>query len=349
MAPELCSGNPYSYPADMWALGCVVFELMALHSPWNGGGAGAPRTYPALVACIREGRPDYAPLAREYPTRLVDTAKWMLQRTVAKRATASDIVGLLEMRAPPALAQTICPGAPPPPATPSIPAPPPSVDTSRDDDEDDDACRRTLVMHTTDNGASRDLAQEARCARIVRDAAKLVNAAKVVQQSFRISVERRRIAGIATAAVPRPRTLKPFDRPSGGVVHGVVGTPAPLKKPTLPPPTHRRAPPPPPSPPTLDPLATSARVLQKAVRNSLNRRRRDVVPRARPADPPPPPAVSTRLEQLALPRARMPRYAAPSYAPIPPAAAKMPFAARRVAAARVPSTTPPAAPRPAWV
>ena len=34
MSPEQCAGQPYSFSADMWSLGVVAYELMALRSPW---------------------------------------------------------------------------------------------------------------------------------------------------------------------------------------------------------------------------------------------------------------------------------------------------------------------------
>jgi len=34
MAPEVMQGSPYSYPADIWSLGCVIYELCNLASPF---------------------------------------------------------------------------------------------------------------------------------------------------------------------------------------------------------------------------------------------------------------------------------------------------------------------------
>ena len=36
MSPELCNSDPYSYPSDMWGLGCIFFELIALRRPFLG-------------------------------------------------------------------------------------------------------------------------------------------------------------------------------------------------------------------------------------------------------------------------------------------------------------------------
>ena len=35
MSPELCKGDSYNRAADVWALGCVLYELMTLSCPWH--------------------------------------------------------------------------------------------------------------------------------------------------------------------------------------------------------------------------------------------------------------------------------------------------------------------------
>jgi len=34
MSPELCAGKPYDRGCDVWALGCVLYEMMSLSAPW---------------------------------------------------------------------------------------------------------------------------------------------------------------------------------------------------------------------------------------------------------------------------------------------------------------------------
>lgn len=36
MAPEIYEGHPYNYPVDIWAIGCVLYELLTLKHPFNG-------------------------------------------------------------------------------------------------------------------------------------------------------------------------------------------------------------------------------------------------------------------------------------------------------------------------
>lgn len=35
LAPEICKGQSYSYPADIWMTGVVIFELMTLNKPFE--------------------------------------------------------------------------------------------------------------------------------------------------------------------------------------------------------------------------------------------------------------------------------------------------------------------------
>jgi NIMA (never in mitosis gene a)-related kinase len=37
MSPELCESRPYSCKSDMWAFGCLVFEMCELHPPFTAG------------------------------------------------------------------------------------------------------------------------------------------------------------------------------------------------------------------------------------------------------------------------------------------------------------------------
>lgn len=40
LAPELVRGQAYSQPADVWSLGCVLFEMLTLRRPFAGGNIG---------------------------------------------------------------------------------------------------------------------------------------------------------------------------------------------------------------------------------------------------------------------------------------------------------------------
>ena len=36
IAPEVCRGEPYNYKADVWSLGCIIYELCGLKRPFEG-------------------------------------------------------------------------------------------------------------------------------------------------------------------------------------------------------------------------------------------------------------------------------------------------------------------------
>jgi len=36
MSPEVCQGQQYGYMSDVWALGCILYEICALQQAWNG-------------------------------------------------------------------------------------------------------------------------------------------------------------------------------------------------------------------------------------------------------------------------------------------------------------------------
>ena len=52
MSPEQMSSHSYSYPADLWALGCVLFELITLARAFD------TPSFPALYKAVIDGRSD---------------------------------------------------------------------------------------------------------------------------------------------------------------------------------------------------------------------------------------------------------------------------------------------------
>jgi len=222
LSPEQCLGQFYSFPADMWSLGCVAYELMALSPLWS-----AATSVASVYAMIRKETPDMTSLLEQYPERLVDLTRWMLRRDVSERATAAQVENLLELRPPPKhVIETL--------------APPSSENVIAD---------------------------------IVADARKFL-AAERLQASFRVSLERRRIRKATDAAIVHvdPVPLSPVDKQT----------------------EETRT--------SKERKEEMSRVLQKAVRRSLNRRAKPSPATKAGRGTDAPPACSTRLQELATPR-----------------------------------------------
>lgn len=84
LSPEICQERPYSWSSDVWAMGCILYEMAALRVPFD-----APNIR-ALVSKITRG-----PMPQLPPRFSPDTVKLcgdLLQRDDRKRPTASDIL-----------------------------------------------------------------------------------------------------------------------------------------------------------------------------------------------------------------------------------------------------------------
>jgi serine/threonine protein kinase len=84
MAPEMIQDNSYSFPADIWSLGCVIYELMTLKPPFIGS------KIPDLTPKITKG--EYPPLEGNYNQKLKDLIENMLTVNIDKRITIEEIL-----------------------------------------------------------------------------------------------------------------------------------------------------------------------------------------------------------------------------------------------------------------
>lgn len=85
LSPELCEEKPYNSKSDIWALGCVLYELCALKKPFDATNPGA------LILKIL--RSTYAPLSNTFSAELREIAKLCLLKDHKKRP---DIIGILK-------------------------------------------------------------------------------------------------------------------------------------------------------------------------------------------------------------------------------------------------------------
>jgi len=125
MAPELCRGARYDRGADCWAVGCVLYELMALAPPWMDrvGGPNAPGGIGALLRLISNNTLNLAPLRAHFSPELCNLLGSLLAKAPENRPSLEAILAMpLVQNALPKQ-----PHQPHQPPTPHTPAPPPSV------------------------------------------------------------------------------------------------------------------------------------------------------------------------------------------------------------------------------
>eukprot|EP00747_Dinoflagellata_sp_TGD_P183619 gnl/TRDRNA2_/TRDRNA2_38595_c0_seq1.p1 gnl/TRDRNA2_/TRDRNA2_38595_c0~~gnl/TRDRNA2_/TRDRNA2_38595_c0_seq1.p1 ORF type:complete len:385 (+),score=68.91 gnl/TRDRNA2_/TRDRNA2_38595_c0_seq1:93-1247(+) len=84
MSPEICQKQPYACPSDVWAVGCVLFELCALHVPFDAGDLNELRN-----RIVRGNAPR---IPDTYSKELSTLASEMLCRQASGRPTAATIL-----------------------------------------------------------------------------------------------------------------------------------------------------------------------------------------------------------------------------------------------------------------
>jgi len=77
LSPELIEGKPYSDTTDVWSLGVVLYEVLALHPPFNG------RCLQDVVNTVLRGR--YSPLPSSRPQEFTSLVADMLTREPHRR------------------------------------------------------------------------------------------------------------------------------------------------------------------------------------------------------------------------------------------------------------------------
>ena len=84
MCPEIVRNKPYDGKCDVWALGCVLHELMALRKPFMGV------NQMELLDNIKYVRPADIP-SKEYDWHSRELSRWMLQKDEKYRPTLLDV------------------------------------------------------------------------------------------------------------------------------------------------------------------------------------------------------------------------------------------------------------------
>ncbi|OLP78100.1 Serine/threonine-protein kinase Nek8 [Symbiodinium microadriaticum] len=83
LSPEICEERPYNELSDVWAFGCVVYEMCTLRHPFEA------RNQAALLIKILRGQ--FAPIQASYSQDLRELIDGCLQRELHKRTRLADI------------------------------------------------------------------------------------------------------------------------------------------------------------------------------------------------------------------------------------------------------------------
>eukprot|EP00741_Cyanophora_paradoxa_P014947 tig00020830_g14421.t1 len=84
LSPELCEDKPYNEKSDVWAMGCVLYELCTLKHPFDAQNQGA------LILKIIRGK--YPPIPSSYSRELSEVLSKCLTRETSRRPDAEGIL-----------------------------------------------------------------------------------------------------------------------------------------------------------------------------------------------------------------------------------------------------------------
>ncbi|XGW21232.1 hypothetical protein V3C99_004296 [Haemonchus contortus] len=101
ISPEMCSGKTYNEKSDMWALGCILYEMVCLQKAFEG------ENLPALVNKIMTGT--YAPVRGPYSSEIKLLIRELLQHDPEARPRAAEALRML--RPPVSAAPVISPSS----------------------------------------------------------------------------------------------------------------------------------------------------------------------------------------------------------------------------------------------
>ena len=84
LSPEMCEDKPYNQKSDVWALGCILYELCTYRHPFNASNHGA------LILKILNSNPD--PILAIYSSKLQQLVNQILEKDFEKRPNCVDIL-----------------------------------------------------------------------------------------------------------------------------------------------------------------------------------------------------------------------------------------------------------------
>ncbi|XP_065070111.1 serine/threonine-protein kinase Nek8-like [Rhopilema esculentum] len=84
LSPELCQNHPYNQKSDVWALGCILYELATLKRPFDADNISA------IVCKIMKGQ--YQPISEHYSQELKQLITSLLHLDPARRPNVNKIM-----------------------------------------------------------------------------------------------------------------------------------------------------------------------------------------------------------------------------------------------------------------
>ena len=84
MSPEVCESKPYTFKSDVWALGCVLYELCTLEHPFQ-----ADNLLGLVYKIVRE---EPKPIQDVYSQELHDIVNLLLTKDVNLRPTIQQLL-----------------------------------------------------------------------------------------------------------------------------------------------------------------------------------------------------------------------------------------------------------------
>eukprot|EP00644_Phytophthora_capsici_P017802 jgi/Phyca11/36772/gw1.100.6.1 len=90
MSPEVCESKPYSYASDVWSLGCVLYEMLALRHAFD-----APNILTLILKIVQQ---DFAPLPPHYDREVSDLLRKLLDKDPERRPSMEEIFAMPYIR-----------------------------------------------------------------------------------------------------------------------------------------------------------------------------------------------------------------------------------------------------------